>query len=249
MSVNEFNHKPAVEIVGKTVEHVDEGLRQYMIKVFNYMGLGLLVTAAAAYLAANTVFITWLFNIDTTTRTVSMSGFGYLITFAPLLMIFAFSAVINRGSVAATQTMFWAFSAVMGLSLATVAITYTASSIARVFLITSATFGAMSLYGYSTKRDLTGIGSFLYMGVWGLVIASIVNIFMQSSGLMYAISYIAVAVFTGLTAYDVQNIKNLYYHGNSAESSAKLAVSGALSLYLDFINLLMSLLTITGDRR
>ena len=249
MSVNEFNHKPAVEIVGKTVEHVDEGLRQYMIKVFNYMGLGLLVTAAAAYIAANTAFITWLFNIDTTTRTVSMSGFGYLITFAPLLMIFAFSAVINRGSVAATQTMFWAFSAVMGLSLATVAITYTASSIARVFLITSATFGAMSLYGYSTKRDLTGIGSFLYMGVWGLVIASIVNIFMQSSGLMYAISYIAVAVFTGLTAYDVQNIKNLYYHGNSAESSAKLAVSGALSLYLDFINLFMSLLTIMDDRR
>ena len=249
MNMNEYNHKPAVEIVGKTVEAVDEGLRQYMIKVFNYMGLGLLVTAAAAYIAANTAFVTWMFNVDMLHKTVSMSGFGYLVTFAPLLMIFAFSAVINRGSLAATQGMFWAFSAVMGLSLSTICIAYTASSITRVFLITAATFGAMSLYGYSTKRDLTGIGSFLYMGLWGLIIASIVNIFMQSSGLMYAISYIAVVVFTGLTAYDVQNIKNLYYQSNSEESSAKLAVSGALSLYLDFVNLFMSLLSILGDRR
>ena len=249
MNMNEYNHKPAVEIVGKTVEAVDEGLRQYMIKVFNYMGLGLLVTAAAAYIAANTPFVTWMFNVDMLHKTVSMSGFGYLVTFAPLLMIFAFSAVINRGSLAATQAMFWAFSAVMGLSLSTIGLAYTASSITRVFLITAATFGAMSLYGYSTKRDLTGIGSFLHMGLWGLIIASLINIFMQSSGLMYAISYIAVVVFTGLTAYDVQNIKNLYYRSNSEESSAKLAVSGALSLYLDFVNLFMSLLSIFGDRR
>jgi FtsH-binding integral membrane protein len=146
--------------------------------------------------------------------------------------------------------MFWAFSAIMGMSLSNILMAYTAGSIARVFLITAATFGTMSLIGYTTKKDLTSIGSFLRMGVWGLIIASIVNIFMHSAPLMYAISYISVAVFTGLTAYDVQNIKNMYYHVSaSGEFAKKAAVAGALSLYIDFINIFISLMNLMGDRR
>ena len=226
-----------------SVEMIDEGLRSYMIKVFNYMGLGLCVTALSAYLVANTPLIGLMYNIDQATRTVSLSGLGYLIMFAPLLMIFAFQAVITRGSVFATQAMFWAFSAIMGMSLSNILMAYTAGSIARVFLITAATFGTMSLIGYTTKKDLSSVGSFLRMGVWGLIIASIVNIFMHSTPLMYAISYISVAVFTGLTAYDVQNIKNMYYHVSaSGEFAKKAAVAGALSLYIDFINIFISLM-------
>ncbi|MBO6281394.1 MAG: Bax inhibitor-1/YccA family protein [Alphaproteobacteria bacterium] len=233
-----------------SVEMIDEGLRSYMIKVFNYMGLGLCVTALSAYLVANTPLIGLMYNIDQATRTVSLSGLGYLIIFAPLLMIFAFQAVITRGSVFATQAMFWAFSAIMGMSLSNILMAYTAGSIARVFLITAATFGTMSLIGYTTKKDLTSIGSFLRMGVWGLIIASIVNIFMHSAPLMYAISYISVAVFTGLTAYDVQNIKNMYYHVSvSGEFAKKAAVAGALSLYIDFINIFISLMNLMGNRR
>lgn len=233
-----------------SVEMIDEGLRSYMIKVFNYMGLGLCVTALSAYLVANTPLIGLMYNIDQAAHTISLSAIGYLVMFAPLLMIFAFQAVIARGSVFATQAMFWAFSAIMGMSLSNILMAYTAGSIARVFLITAATFGTMSLIGYTTKKDLTAIGSFLRMGVWGLVIASIVNIFMHSTPLMYAISYISVAVFTGLTAYDVQNIKNMYYHVSaSGEFAKKAAVAGALSLYIDFINIFISLMNLMGNRR
>ncbi|MBR1841561.1 MAG: Bax inhibitor-1/YccA family protein [Alphaproteobacteria bacterium] len=232
------------------VESVDEGLRQYMIKVFNYMGLGLCITALAAYLVANTPLIAMMYNINPAQQTISLSGLGYLIVFAPLIMIFAFQAVIARGSVFATQAMFWAFSAVMGMSLSNMLMVYTYDSIARIFLITAATFGTMSLIGYTTKKDLTSMGSFLRMGLWGLIIASIVNIFLHSTGMFYALSYIAVVVFTGLTAYDVQNIKNMYYRaGMNDEFAKKAAVSGALSLYLDFINLFISLMNIMGNRR
>ncbi len=230
------------------VKTVDEGLRQYMLKVFNYMGLGLVVTALAAYVSVNTPLLGWLFNFDPATQMVSMSAFGWIMTFAPLIMVFAFSAVINRGSITAVQSMFWAFSAVMGMSLSSIMIMYTAGSIARVFLITAATFGGMSLWGYTTKKDLTSIGSFMIMGLWGLIIASIANIFMKSEGLYYAISYISVVVFTVLTAFDVQKIKNTYYY-TSGDAAAKTAVIGALNLYLDFINLFISLLRIMGDRR
>lgn len=232
------------------IEVIDEGLRQYMIKVFNYMGLGLCLTALAAYLVANTPLIAMMYNINQAQQSISLSGFGYLIVFAPLIMIFAFQAVITRGSVFATQAMFWAFSAVMGMSLSNMLMVYTYDSIARVFLISAATFGTMSLIGYTTKKDLTSIGSFLRMGLWGLIIASIVNIFMHSTGMFYALSYLAVAIFTGLTAYDVQNIKNMYYRaGMNDEFAQKAAVSGALNLYLDFINLFISLMNIMGNRR
>lgn len=249
MSLNDWEHKPAVEVVGKTVEHVDEGLRQYMIKVFNYMGLGLCVTALFAYFAAKAGFISLMFNINPQMQTASISGLGYLVIFAPLAMVLLSNHIMNKFGLRGAHILFWSFSAVMGLSLSTIGIAYTTQSIVRIFLITAAVFGSMSIYGYTTKRDLSAIGSILYMGVWGLVIASVVNIFMHSTPLMYAISYIAVVVFTGLTAYDIQNIKRLYYQAYDADTAGKLAISGALSLYLDFINIFISLMNIMGDRR
>ncbi len=232
----------------KAIETVDEGLRQYMIKIFNYMGAGLLITALSAWLVVNTPLLALMYTVNN--NVASLSAIGWLVLFAPLLMVFGFNAMMSRASASKLRLMFFAFSAVMGMSCANILLTYSGASITRVFLITSATFGAMSLYGYSTKRDLTGIGSFMYMGLWGVIIASIVNIFMQSSGLYYAISYISVAVFVGLTAYDMQKLKSLYYNvGNNEEFRNKIAISGALNLYLDFINLFLALLRLMGDRR
>lgn len=231
------------------IERVDEGLRQYMIKVFNYMGLGLVVTTLAAYVTLYTPVITWMFSVDEAAQTVSLSALGWIITLAPLAMIFGFNAVLNKGSMAAAQAMFWAFSVVMGMSLADVGLLYTGDSIARVFLITAATFGGMSLLGYTTKKDLTKIGSFFYMGLWGIIVASIVNIFLKSSGLYYAISYIAVLTFTVLTAYDVQVIKNMYQSSDSEDNLSRKAIAGAMNLYLDFINLFIYLMRIMGDRK
>jgi len=250
MDMNELEHKPSVEFVGRSTANVDEGLRSYMIKVFNYMGAGLILTAAVAWLVANTSLINLFYNIDMQNNTISMSGLGWLVAFAPLIMIFAFNYVASNKSLSAVQLMFWTFSAVMGASLASIFLLYTAASMTRVFLITAATFGSMSLYGYTTKRDLTKLGSFLFMGLIGLIIASIVNIFMQSPAVYWALSYIGVAIFVGLTAYDTQRMKNLYYASRDSEEMAgKMAISGALSLYLDFINLFMYLLRIMGDRR
>ena len=234
----------------KSIETIDEGLRQYMIKIFNYMGAGLCITALAAWIVVNTPLLTMMYSINEQAHTASLSALGWIITLAPLALVFAFGAMANRASASKLLLMFFGFSAIMGMSCANILISYSGASITRVFLITAATFGAMSLYGYTTKRDLTGIGSFMYMGLWGVIIASIVNIFMQSSGLYYAISYISVAVFVGLTAYDMQNLKSLYYGvGADEESRNKVAISGALNLYLDFINLFLSLLRLMGDRR
>src|SRR5574344_1282672 len=189
---------------------VNEGLRQYMLKVYNYMTGGLCITALAAFLVINTSLIKVFFNINQMGQVVGMSGFGWLFFFAPLIMVFAFGWVIARGTAAQVQGAFWIFSALMGLALSPIMVIYTGASITRIFLITAATFGAMSIYGYSTRRDLTAIGSFMIMGVWGLIIASIVNFFMQSPGLYYAISFLAVVAFTVLTAYDTQKIRQIY---------------------------------------
>lgn len=235
---------------GSAVEVVDAGLRSYMIKVFNYMGLSLCVTALTAYLFGNVeALFNLLYNIDVANRTISMSFFGWIVMLSPLVLVFVFHHVLQHKSMAAVQAVFWLFSALFGASMASIFMVYTAESLTRVFLITAAMFGAMSLYGYTTKRDLSKIGSFLIMGVWGLVIASLVNIFMQSSALSYAISYVAVVAFTGLTAYDMQNIKSLYYASDDYEVSSRKAVAGALSLYLDFVNLFLALLRLMGDRR
>lgn len=247
MDMNEYQHKPSVEVLSHAGAEIDQGLRQYMIKVFNYMGAGLLVTALVAYLFANTPM---LFNLLYNPATHGMTVFGWLVTFSPLIMIFAFNYVAFNKSLQTTQIMFWLFSALMGASLSWICLAYSGYSITRVFLITAATFGALSLYGYTTQRDLTQWRTFLFMGLIGLIIASIVNIFMQSTALYWALSYIGVAIFVGLTAYDTQRIKQMYYYGgNSGDMTARFAISGALSLYLDFINLFLYLLRIFGNRR
>lgn len=237
-------YTPAVE-----KSAVDEGLRSFMLKVYNYMAGGLCLTALVAYLIANTSLINLFFNVNMAANQVSLSGLGWVLLIAPLVMVFVFNGVVARGSIGAVQAAFWGFSALMGASLTPTLILYTESSMTRVFLITAATFGAMSLYGYTTKRDLTGIGSFLIMGLWGLIIASIVNIFMRSPAMYYVLSYLSVAIFVGLTAYDTQTIRRMYSSADDQDTLTRKAAVGALELYLDFINLFINLLRILGDRR
>lgn len=236
-------------IQSRTVEMIDEGLRHYMIKIFNYMGIGLCVSALAAWITVNTPIFGMMFRYNQAENTIGLSVFGWIATFAPLLMVFAFAGMMNRCSAAKLQLMFWSYCAVMGLSCSNILVMYSGASITRIFLISAATFGSMALFGYTTKRDLTAVGNFLYMGVWGLIVASIVNIFVASPGLYYAVSYISVVVFVGLTAYDTQKLKELYYQTSEGEGREKVAIMGALSLYIDFINLFLSLLRIMGDRR
>ena len=224
---------------------IDEGLRNFMLKIYNYMAGGLAVTALAAYLVANNVSLLRLFFNET-----GYTALGWLLLFAPLILVFAFSWVLQRGTLQQVQAMFWGYSTLMGVSLAPIFLVYTGASVARVFLITAATFGALSLYGYTTKKDLSGWGSFLMMGVFGLIIASIVNIFMKSSGLDYALSYLTVFIFAGLVVYDTQNMKSLYYaNGMGGDVASRGAIAGALSLYIEFINMFLSLLRLLGDRR
>ena len=237
---------------------VDEGLRSYMLRVYNYMGIGLIVTGVAAYFAAAAAITT---NADAAVGQLAngtmLTQWGYLlfasplqwvVMLAPLAFVLVLSFGINKLSVPAAQATFWGFAAIMGLSRSSLFLVYTDASIAKVFFITAATFGAMSLYGYTTKRDLTNMGSFLMMGLIGLIIASVVNIFMQSSMLEFAISAVGVLIFVGLTAYDTQKIKEGYSEAHGAELLAKGAIMGALSLYLDFINLFMMMLRLFGNR-
>lgn len=226
---------------------VDQGLRAFMIKVYNFMAGGLAATALAAYITVNTPLIGLFFTA--TPNGYVMSALGWLALLAPLAMIFGFGWVLNRGTAKQVSMVFWGFSALMGISLAPILLAYTGASVTRIFLITAAMFGGMSLYGYTAKKDLTSMGSFMIMGLWGIIIAAIINLFMQSPGLYYAISFISVIVFTGLTAYDTQKIRNMYAHFDDSEIAAKKAISGALSLYMDFINLFLAMLRLFGDRR
>ena len=229
---------------------LDEGLRAYMLRVYNWMASGLLLTGIVAYLIANTGAADLFYQVVRTPRgnAVSPTILGWIAMFSPLVFVLVLSFGINKLSGATAQLLFWVFAAVMGLSLSSIFMVYTDASIAKVFFISAATFGAMSLYGYTTKRDLTGVGNFLIMGLIGLIIASLVNIFMQSSMLDFAISAIGVLIFVGLTAYDTQKIKESYDQGLASEMLHKTAVMGALSLYLDFINLFMMLLRLFGNR-
>ncbi len=221
-----------------TQTQVDEGLRKYMLRVYNYMGSGLALTGIVAYVVAHTGLYQVLYG----------SGIGFIVMFAPLGIVFFMGAKIKTMKPSTAQTLFWVFSVLMGASLSYVFLTYTATSIVRVFFITAATFGAMSLYGYTTKRSLARWGSFLFMGLIGVIIAMVVNIFMQSEFLYYAISVIGVLVFTGLTAYDTQRIKQTYLESDGQAVMTKKAIMGALSLYLNFINLFMLLLALFGGR-
>ncbi len=233
----------------ETISGVHEGLRQYMIKVYNFMAAGLCLTALSAYLVANTSLIRLFFNVNQMGQVAGLSAFGWIAFIAPLIMVFAFGWVLNRGTSSQVQIMFWAYSAVMGISLTPIVLGYTGASLARVFLITAGMFGAMSIYGYTTKRDLTGMGSFLFMGLIGIIIASIVNIFLQSPGVYYAVSFLGVLIFVGLTAYDTQKIRDIYSEYDNNEIITKKAIMGALNLYLDFVNMFIYLLHFLGDRR
>ncbi len=239
----------------------DEGLRSYMVRVYNYMGIGLVLTGVVAY-AFYTMAVTGnpadaaakLPNglmLTALGKTIYISWLRWVIAFSPLVVVFLFAARINQMSSSTAQSVFWAFSALMGLSLSSIFVIYTGNSITRIFFITAATFGTVSLWGYTTKRDLTGMGSFLMMGLIGVVIAAVVNAFLQSTGLQFAISVLAVLIFTGLTAYDTQKLKDNYttYASGGAETLGRSAVMGALSLYLDFINIFIALLQLFGDRR
>jgi FtsH-binding integral membrane protein len=233
-----------------TQEAIDEGLRSYMLRVYNYMASGLLLTAISAMAVANVEALRGLFyHLAPNGAPVGMTILGWIVVFAPLLMVFALSGGINRMSATAAQAVFWVFSTLIGASLAHLLFVYTGSSIGRAFAITAVTFGAMSLYGYTTKRDLTGMGSFLFMGLIGLVIAMLVNIFLQSTMMQFIISIIGVLIFTGLTAYDTQQIKQTYYAGMGAQVEKKSAIMGALRLYLDFLNLFLMLLSLFGNRQ
>ncbi len=232
-----------------SISNVDLGLREYMMRVYNYMTGGLCITALVAYLIANTSLIRVFFNIAPTGQVLGMSGFGWLALFAPFIMVFAFGWVLAKGTTAQVQGVFWGFSAVMGASLAPIVLSYTGASVTRIFLITAAMFGGMSIYGYTTKRDLTGMGSFMIMGVWGIVIASIVNIFLKSPGLYYAISFLSVIAFTALTAFDTQKIREIYMESDDSGTITRKAIAGALNLYMDFINMFIALLNLFGERK
>lgn len=237
---------------------VDQGLRSYMLRVYNYMAIGLVITGVAALAVVN--FAT---TSDPSAAAAQINNGMYLTQFgvtlytsplkwvvmlAPLAFIFILGARMQRMSLSSAQMMFWAFAAIMGVSLSSIFLVYTAESIVRVFFITAAAFGALSLYGYTTKKDLSGWGSFLFMGLVGIIIAALVNIFLQSSALQFAISVIGVLVFAGLTAYDTQRIKEMYYVGDDGTVAGRKAIMGALSLYLNFINMFVMLLSLFGNR-
>ncbi|ARN84828.1 Bax inhibitor-1/YccA family protein [Candidatus Nucleicultrix amoebiphila] len=219
---------------------VDQGLRAFMISVYNYMTLGIALTGVVAFFVSTSPELLQL---------IFGTPLRWVVMLAPLGFVFYFSARIHTMSATAAQVTFWLFAALMGVSLASIFIVYNLGSIAKVFFITAGTFGAMSLYGYTTNRDLTNWGSFLFMGLIGIIIASLVNIFLASSALEFGISLIGVLIFTGLTAYDSQNIKNMYLYGDEEGIAVKKAVMGALTLYLDFINLFIMLLRLLGNRR
>ncbi|MGV6903847.1 MULTISPECIES: Bax inhibitor-1/YccA family protein [unclassified Brucella] len=222
---------------------IDQGLRSYMLGVYNMMAIGLAVTGLAAFGTAvlaqsNPTFQQLLFA----------SPLRWVIMLAPLAAVFFLSFRIQSLSVGTAQAIFWGYAALVGLSLSSIFIVFTGQSIVRTFFVTAASFGALSLYGYTTKRNLSAMGSFLMMGLFGLILASVVNIFLGSTALQFAISVIGVLIFAGLTAYDTQEIKEMYYEGDAADTQGRKIVMGALRLYLDFINMFMFLLQFMGNR-
>ncbi|ABV84491.1 Integral membrane protein, interacts with FtsH [Rickettsia massiliae MTU5] len=218
----------------------DEGLRKYMLKVYNYMALALLLTGVAA---VTTISVEPIYNL------MFQTGFGTIIMFAPLGIALYFFMGFGRMNLQTTQILFWVYAGLTGMSLAYLALIYTGASIARTFFICSSVFGAMSLYGYSTSRDLTSMGSFFAMGLIGLIIASLVNLFLKSSALSFATSLIGIVIFMGLIAWDTQKIKSMYYTAGNDEVGQKLSIMAAFTLYLDFINLFLYLMRFLGNRR
>lgn len=220
--------------------NIDQGLRAHMLKVYNYMASGLALTGIVALMTASS---------ETMVNTIFTTPLAWVVMLAPLAFVLVLSFGINKLSTPMAQALFWGFAFVMGLSMSSIFLMYTGTSIARVFFISASMFAGMSLYGYTTKRDLSGFGSFLMMGLIGLIIAMVVNIFLQSTALEFVISAAGVLIFVGLTAYDTQKIKAIYDEMDGQDVMAKKAIMGALTLYLDFINLFLMMLRLFGDRR
>jgi FtsH-binding integral membrane protein len=232
---------------------IDAGLRAHMIRVYNYMAGGVALTGLLAWFTYQLAVVT-----DASGAIVGLTPFGqtlfgsplmWVLVLAPLGLVFFLSFRIGHMQASTARTLFFAYAGLLGISLATIFMVYTATSITRVFFISAATFGAVSLYGYTTQRDLSGMGSFMMMGLFGLIIAMLVNIFLKSSGLDWALSIIGVIIFTGLTAWDTQKIKEFYDPMDDGTVAGRKAVMGALSLYLDFVNIFLFLLRLMGDRR
>jgi FtsH-binding integral membrane protein len=236
-----------------TADTLDAGLRAHMLRVYNYMVGALALTGGVAYGVANTPALLNLFYHQVVTANgvgIAPTILGYVVMFAPLALVFFLSFRIMHMSQAAAQATFWGYAALVGASLASILIVYTGASVAMTFFVTAATFGTMSLWGYTTKRDLTGMGHFLMMGMIGVFIAMIANMFFKSPMIDFVVSVLGVVIFTGLTAWDTQKIKNTYYQiGGDTAVAGKAAIMGALSLYLDFLNIFLFLLRFMGNRR
>ncbi len=230
---------------------VDAGLRSYMLKVYNYMASGVLLTAIVAYFAGTSDAFFNLMVTQNAEGGMGMSGIGYLITFAPLAMVFFMMFRMNKMSASALQTTFWVYAGMMGLSLFSLFHMYTGESIARVLFVTAGTFGLLSIYGYTTKRDLTGMGTFLMVGMWAVLLSSLVNMFLlQSTMFQTVLSAVGVVIALGFTAYDTQKIKEIYYVvGSNAEALQRATIMGALKLYMDFLYLFINLMQLMGNRR
>lgn len=239
--MSNFNNQNASFASTASRTTYDVGLRAYMVKVYNFMSVALAISGIVAFLTSSSPQLMQL---------IFGTPLSWIVMLAPLGFVFFFSAKLHSVTGEKAKNYLWIFSALMGLSLSTIFVAYTGTSIARVFFISASTFGAMSLYGYTTKKDLTGMGSFLFMGLIGLIIASLVNLFLRSSALEFALSFIGTLIFIGLTAYDTQKIKQMYYYSSGdSDFTTKLAVSGALNLYMDFINLFLMMLRLFGDRK
>lgn len=261
----DFDRQQAAYARTGAQEAIDQGLRAYMLQVYNYMAAGVAITGLVAY-----ALFSFAVTGDATGAAVNSAGqalairegvyltdVGYalfasplkwVVFLAPLGMVFYLSARVHKMSLNGAQIAFWVFAALMGASLSSIFLVYAHGSIAQVFFISAAAFGALSLWGYTTKKDISGWGSFLFMGLIGIIIAAVVNLFVGSSALQFAISVIGVLVFAGLTAYDTQQIKEMYFEGDSTAVAGRKAIMGALRLYLDFINLFIMLLSLFGNR-
>lgn len=236
--MSRFDNEPIYRTSSSS--EIDSGLREFMVRVYGYMGLGLGISALAAFMMLqNPAFMV----------SIASTPMIYAMIFAPLVIVMFLGARLHKMTASTAQMVFLFYSAVMGMSLSFTLALYTTASVVNIFLISASLFGSMSIYGYTTQKDLTSMGSFMMMGVWGLIIASVVNMFLGSGVMDFFICVIAVIVFTGLTAYDTQNIKNIYYVSDSSETAMKKAIIGALQLYIDFINIFIALLRLFGERR
>jgi FtsH-binding integral membrane protein len=255
MSNFDRNAAPWSRSYGRTGAEVDQGLRAFMLGVYNNMSIGLALTGLVA-LGANmltvahapTAYHVGSIYLTDIGAALYLSPLRWVVMFAPLAFVMFFSFKINSMSASSARSLFFAFAAVMGLSMSSILLIYTGASVTRAFFITAASFGALSLYGYTTKRDLGPLGSFLIMGVIGVLIAGLVNLFVQSSAFQMGLSALTVLIFAGLTAYDTQAIKAMYFESDGYEVATKKSINGALMLYLDFINIFTSLIQLTGQR-